>query len=78
MDAVRGALDALDRMRLAEGAHIARDLLMRVERLEEQRTRVKEIAPQIVVQVEDKQRNRLHFSYLQLTKNIVNPLMEMP
>jgi hypothetical protein len=50
MDAVRGALDALDRMRLAEGAHIARDLLMRVERLEEQRTRVKEIAPQIVME----------------------------
>ena len=37
-----------------------------------------EIVPQIVVRVEDKQNNRLHFSYLQLDKNIVNPLMEMP
>ncbi|WP_276674761.1 YicC/YloC family endoribonuclease [Selenomonas artemidis] len=50
MDAVRGALDALDRMRRAEGAHIARDLLMRVERLEKQRERVKSIAPQIVAE----------------------------
>ena len=50
MDAVRGALDALDRMRRAEGAHIARDLARRIDRLEEQRTQVKEIAPQIVAE----------------------------
>ena len=48
MSAAQQALDALDRMRLTEGAHIADDLLMRVTRLEEQRAQVKEIAPQIV------------------------------
>ncbi|EJP33794.1 MAG: YicC family protein [Selenomonas artemidis] len=50
MDAVRGALDALDRMRLTEGAHIARDLMMRVARLEEQRAQLAAIAPQIVAE----------------------------
>ena len=50
MDAVRGALDALDRMRLTEGEHIARDLARRIDRLEEQRTQVKELAPQIVAE----------------------------
>ena len=48
LDAAHEALAALDAMRLAEGAHIARDLEMRLARLEEQRGRVKELAPQIV------------------------------
>ena len=48
LDAVEQALAALDAMRLAEGAHIARDFEKRLARLEEQRAQVKEIAPQIV------------------------------
>lgn len=48
MGAVRRALGALDHMRLTEGAHIAGDLLKRIDRLEAQRAQVKEIAPQIV------------------------------
>ena len=48
LDAVRQALDALDVMRLAEGAHIARDFAVRIERLEMQTAQMKEIAPQIV------------------------------
>mgnify|MGYP000023258405 FL=1 len=48
LDAVAQALAALDAMRLAEGAHIARDFEKRLARLEQQRAQVKEIAPQIV------------------------------
>ena len=48
LDAAAQALTALDAMRLAEGAHIARDFEKRLARLEEQRAQVKEIAPQIV------------------------------
>ena len=48
LNAVEQALAALDAMRLAEGAHIARDFEKRLARLEEQRAQVKEIAPQIV------------------------------
>ena len=50
LDAAAQALDALDEMRLAEGAHIARDFEKRLARLEEQRAQVKEIAPQIVAE----------------------------
>ena len=48
LDAVAQALAALDAMRLAEGAHIARDFEKRLARLEQQRAQVKELAPQIV------------------------------
>ena len=48
LDAAARALDALDVMRLAEGAHIVRDFEKRLARLEEQRAQVKAIAPQIV------------------------------
>ena len=48
LDAVARALDALDVMRLAEGAHIVRDFEKRLARLEEQREEVKRHAPQIV------------------------------
>ena len=48
LDAAAQALTALDAMRLAEGAHIARDFEKRLARLEEQRAQVKAIAPQIV------------------------------
>jgi len=48
LDAAAQALTALDAMRLAEGAHIARDFEKRLARLEEQRAQVKEIAPTIV------------------------------
>ena len=48
LDAAAQALAALDAMRLAEGAHIARDFEKRLARLEQQRMQVKEIAPQIV------------------------------
>lgn len=48
LEAAEQALTALDAMRLAEGAHIARDFEKRLARLEEQRAQVKEIAPQIV------------------------------
>lgn len=48
LDAAARALDALDIMRLAEGAHIVRDFEKRLVRLEEQREEVKRHAPQIV------------------------------
>ncbi|MBF1688938.1 MAG: YicC family protein [Selenomonas sp.] len=48
LDAAARALDALDIMRLAEGAHIVRDFEKRLARLEEQREEVKRHAPQIV------------------------------
>ncbi len=48
LDATEQALAALDAMRLAEGAHIARDFEKRLARLEDQRMQVKEIAPTIV------------------------------
>ena len=48
LDAAAQALAALDAMRLAEGAHLARDFEKRLARLEQQRAQVKEIAPQIV------------------------------
>ena len=44
------ALEALDAMRLAEGAHIAHDFEKRLARLETQRRQRKEIAPQIVAE----------------------------
>lgn len=47
LDAAAQALDALDVMRLAEGAHIVRDFEKRLARLEEQREEVKQHAPQI-------------------------------
>ena len=47
LDAAARALDALDVMRLAEGAHIVRDFEKRLARLEEQREGVKQHAPQI-------------------------------
>ena len=48
LDAAAQALTALDAMRLAEGAHLARDFEKRLARLEQQRIQVKAIAPQIV------------------------------
>ena len=48
LEAAGAALAALDAMRLAEGAHIARDFEKRLTRLEDQRMQVKEIAPTIV------------------------------
>ena len=48
LDAAARALEALDVMRLAEGAHIVRDFEKRLARLEEQREEVKRHAPQIV------------------------------
>ena len=48
LDAAAHALDALDVMRLAEGAHIVCDFEKRLARLEEQREEVKRHAPQIV------------------------------
>ena len=48
LDAAARALDALDIMRLAEGAHIVRDFEKRLARLEAQREEVKRHAPQIV------------------------------
>ena len=48
LEAAGAALAALDAMRLAEGAHIARDFEKRLARLEDQRMQVKEIAPTIV------------------------------
>ena len=48
LDAAARALDALDVMRLAEGAHIVRDFEKRLARIEEQREEVKRHAPQIV------------------------------
>ena len=48
LDAAARALDALDVMRLAEGAHIVRDFEKRLARLEAQREEVKQHAPQIV------------------------------
>lgn len=48
LDAAARALDALDVMRLAEGAHIVRDFEKRLVRLEAQREEVKRHAPQIV------------------------------
>ncbi len=48
LDAAARAIDALDVMRLAEGAHIVRDFEKRLARLEEQREEVKRHAPQIV------------------------------
>ena len=48
LDAAARALDALDVMRLAEGAHIVRDFEKRLARLEAQREEVKRYAPQIV------------------------------
>ena len=48
LDAAARALDALDVMRLAEGAHIVRDFEKRLARLEEQREEVKRHVPQIV------------------------------
>ena len=48
LDAAARALDALDVMRLAEGAHIVRDFEKRLARLDEQREEVKRHAPQIV------------------------------
>ena len=50
LDATAQALTALDAMRLAEGAHIARDFEKRLARLEDQRMQVKEIAPAIVAE----------------------------
>lgn len=48
LDAAARAIDALDVMRLAEGAHIVRDFEKRLARLEEQREEVKRHVPQIV------------------------------
>lgn len=48
LDAAARAIDALDVMRLAEGAHIVRDFEKRLARLEAQREEVKRYAPQIV------------------------------
>ena len=48
LDAAARALDALDVMRLAEGAHIVRDFEKRLARIEAQREEVKRHAPQIV------------------------------
>ena len=48
LDAAARALDALDVMRLAEGAHIVRDFEKRLARLEAQREEVKRHVPQIV------------------------------
>ena len=48
LDAAARALDALDVMRLAEGAHIVCDFEKRLARIEEQREEVKRHAPQIV------------------------------
>lgn len=48
LDAAARALDALDVMRLTEGAHIVRDFEKRLARLEAQREEVKRHAPQIV------------------------------
>ena len=48
LDAAARALEALDVMRLAEGAHIVRDFEKRLARLEAQREEVKWHAPQIV------------------------------
>ena len=48
LDAAARALDALDVMRLAEGAHIVRDFEKRLACLEAQREEVKRHAPQIV------------------------------
>ena len=48
LDAAARALDALDVMRLAEGAHIVRDFEKRLARPEAQREEVKRHAPQIV------------------------------
>ena len=45
LDAAARALEALDVMRLAEGAHIVRDFEKRLARLEEQREEVKRHAP---------------------------------
>ena len=50
LDAAAQALEALDAMRLAEGAHIAHDFEKRLARLETQRRQIKEIAPQIVAE----------------------------
>jgi len=48
LDAAARALEALDVMRLAEGAHIVHDFEKRLARLEAQREEVKRHAPQIV------------------------------
>ena len=48
LDAAARALEALDVMRLAEGAHIVRDFEKRLAHLETQREEVKRHAPQIV------------------------------
>ena len=48
LDATAQALAALDVMRLAEGAHLARDFEKRLLCLEEQRRQIQEIAPTIV------------------------------
>lgn len=48
LDAAARALEALDVMRLAEGAHIVHDFEKRLARLEAQREEVKRYAPQIV------------------------------
>ena len=48
LNAAARALDALDVMRLAEGAHIVRDFEKRLARIEAQREEVKRHAPQIV------------------------------
>ena len=50
LEAAGAALAALDAMRCAEGAHIARDFEKRLARLEDQRMQVKEIAPAIVAE----------------------------
>ena len=50
LEAAGAALAALDAMRCAEGAHIARDFEKRLVRLEDQRMQVKEIAPAIVAE----------------------------
>ena len=50
LDAAAQALEALDAMRLAEGAHIAHDFEKRLVRLEMQRAQIKEMAPQIVAE----------------------------
>ena len=50
LEAAGAALAALDAMRCAEGAHIARDFEKRLACLEDQRMQVKEIAPAIVAE----------------------------
>lgn len=50
LDAAAQALEALDAMRLAEGAHIAHDFEKRLVRLEMQRAQIKEMTPQIVAE----------------------------